>query len=183
MGTPYNTPAVGRVGVLDFAPGQPNDVQVFHGGQLVVIAARGDASFNVPNLIRPQPGTVDVVIHGAPGRFGTTQECTIEVPADVVAQLLDNAGIPRRTPLRCITCHGGENPLIGPAAAQLLATARNSPVSAPDGFCVVAPNQIRIDLGDWNPDPVFGGQQFDVRPPGGGQPGGQGQGRFVPFVP
>ena len=91
------------------------------------------------------------------------RQAGLDVSTRVVAQLLDRAGIPSGTPLRCITCHGGENPLVGPAAAQLLTTARNSPAFAPDGFCVVTWNHIRIDLGDWSPDPVFGGQQFDVR--------------------
>src|SRR5947209_5560829 len=98
MSGPYHTPPAGRVGVSDFGMGTPNDVKVFHGGWMVVIAATVDPSFNVPNLIRPQAGIVDLVIHGVPGRFGITQQCETEVPPDVVAQLLDNAGIPRGAP-------------------------------------------------------------------------------------
>jgi hypothetical protein len=151
---------------------------------MIVLAENGDAAFVVPNLIQPRAGMVDVVIHGVPGRFGTTEECDTEIPAAVVAQLLINEGIPLGTPLRCITCHGGENPdpAVGPAAAQLLATVWNGPVEAPNGFCIVTRNSIRIDLGDWIPA-VSGGQQFDVFHDSQGQPIGQGQGTFVPFRP
>jgi len=151
---------------------------------MVVIAEKGDPAFIVPHLIQPQGGTVDLVIHGVPGRFGTTEECDTEIPSAVLVQLLSQAGIPFGTPLRCITCHGGENPApgIGQPAGQLLATVWNGPVNAPNGFCRVTRNMLRIDLGSWIPA-VGGGQQFDVFHNPLGQPIGQGQGRFVPFTP
>ena len=175
MGGPFNTPPIRQVGVGAFGPGQPNTVQVYHGGQMMVIAANGDPSFRVPQLIQPQAGTVDVVIHGKPGRFGTTADADVEIPADVVAQLLLARGVPGGTLLRCLTCHGGEKPLVGPAAAEQLAQVWNGPVSAPNGFCIVTANKIDIDVGDWEPDQVYGGQQFAVKQPR--------QGRFIPFTP
>jgi hypothetical protein len=175
MGGPFNMPPINQVGVADFGPGQSNDVQVHHGGQMIVIAANGDGAFRVPQLIQPQPGTVDIVIHGKPGRFGTTPDADIEIPAPVVAQLLVNHGVAFSTPLRCITCHGGESPSVGPTAAERLAQAWNGSVLAPDGFCIVTVNTITIDRGDWEPDPIFGGQQFDPKQPG--------QGTFAQFTP
>jgi hypothetical protein len=52
-------------------------------------------------------------------------------------------------------------------------------------FVVVVTNNIRVDVGDWSPDPVFGGQQFQIYPPGtpGYPHGGRGQGGFLPFTP
>jgi hypothetical protein len=183
MTGPYNTVPVRQVALLDFGPGQSNDWLVFHNGQMVVLGERGDPSFKVPNLIQPQVGIVDVVIHGVPGRFSTRMDGEVEIPPEVVAQLLDLAGIQRGTPLRCLTCWGAENPLTGQAAGQRLATQWNSPVSAPDGLVVITLGTIRIHVGDWHLDPVFGGQQFTVRPAVGGQPSGYGQGGFVPFSP
>jgi len=142
---------------------------------MIVIAANGDRAFQVPQLIQPPTGIVDVVIHGKPGRFGTTADADVEIPASVVAQLLLVHGVPPRSPLRCIACHGGENPLVGPTAVKQLAQAWNGPVSSPNGYCIVTHNNITIDVGDWEPDLVFGGQQFDVTQPG--------QGTFIPFTP
>jgi hypothetical protein len=179
MSGPYQTPPVGRVGVPDFGPGQPNEVRVFHGGAMVVIAATGDPAFLVPTLLRPQAGTVDVVVHGVPGRFSTRMDGEIDIPPDVVADLLVRAGVPRGTPLRCLTCWAGENPLAGLSAGQRLATAWGGPVSAPDGLLQVTGGSLSIHVGDWDPDPVFGGQQFHVRQ----TPSGHGRGRLVPFAP
>jgi hypothetical protein len=185
MGGLFNTPAVSQLAASDFGPGQPNDVQVHHGGQMVVIAHNGDAAFKVPKLISPPASAVAVIIHGKPGRFGIDADCEAEIPAAVVAQLLEDAGIQRGTPLRCITCHGGEkpDPAIGVvSAAQQMATAWNGPVSAPNGFCRVTVGTIRIDLGDFVPS-VGGGQQFEVFCDAQQNPIGEGQGSFVLFTP
>jgi hypothetical protein len=185
LGDPFDTPATTQAAVADFGPGRPNRVEVHHGGRMVVIAEAGDSSFSVPRLIAPQLGAVDVVIHGKPGRFGTSPEANVEVPPAVVAQLLEDHGIARGAPLRCVTCHGGEAPAVGPPATQRLATEWNGPVQGANGLVVVRTNNIRVDVGDWSPEPIFGGQQFDVYPPAtpGYPNGGQGQGTFLPFTP
>lgn len=185
LGDPFDTPPAARVVVADFGPGRPNRVEVHHAGRMIVIAATNDSSFRVPGLIAPSIDSVDVVIHGKPGRFGTMAEGDTEIPVEVVARLLEDHGIPRGMPLRCISCHAGEVPLVGPPAARQLAVEWNGPVLAPDGFVLVMRSLIRIDVGDWSPDPVAGGQQFEVHPPGTpGYPiGGQGRGLFRLFTP
>ncbi len=65
--------------------------------------------------------------------------------------------------------------MVGPSAAKQLAQAWSGPVSAPNGYCIVSHNNIIIDVGDWEPDLVFGGQQFNVTQPG--------QGIFTLFTP
>jgi hypothetical protein len=175
MGGRYHTPAQGQASASDFGPGQPHRVEVHHGGQAVVIAVAGDLSFAVPQLIQPQAGAVDVVIHGVSGRFATSASGEIEVPTKVVAVLLENAGVPRGTPLRCLTCHGGERPLAGPPAAELLAQDWGGPVSAADGFLKVEQGKTTVHLGEWDPDPIFGGETFTITHPG--------QGTFVRFGP
>jgi len=185
MGGPFNTPAVSQVTASDFGPGQPNDVQVHHGGQMDVIAQNGDGAFKVPNLISPPADAIDVIIHGKPGRFGIDAECEAEIPAPVVAQLLEDAGIQRGTPLRCITCHAGEkpDPAIGVvSAAQQLATTWNGTVYAPNGFCRVTLGNIRIDLGDFVPS-VGAGQQFEVFCDAQHNPIGEGKGSSFLLTP
>ena len=185
LGDPFDTPPNSRVTVSDFGPGRSNRVEVHHGGRTIVIAAENDASFRVPQLISPSADSVDVVIHGRPGRFGTTAEADVEVPIDVLVRLLQDAGVPQGTPLRCISCHAGEVPSAGPSAAEQLAVEWHGSVLAPDGFVLVMKNAIRIDVGDWSPDPVAGDQQFEVHPPNtpGYPNGGQGRGLFHLFTP
>jgi hypothetical protein len=176
MGGQYSVPPTGQIGVSDFGPTKRFRVEVHHAGGTVVISEAGDAAFAVPGLIQPLPGTVDVVSHGVPGRLATTARGETEIPMQVVKQLLENAGISPGTRLRFIICHGGESPLGGVSAAERFAKAWNGEVSAANGFLKVeAMGRLRIHLGDWNPDPIHGGQTFTIT--------GVDQGTFVTFVP
>jgi hypothetical protein len=141
-----------------------------------VISEAGDPSFAVPKLVQPQSGTVDVVIHGVPGRFATTAGGQTEIPVHVVKKLLENAGVKPGTRLRFLTCHGGETPLKGSSAAEQFAQAWNGDVSAPNGFLKVeAGGRLRVHLGEWDADPVQGGEIFTITNPD--------KGSFSPFGP
>jgi hypothetical protein len=142
---------------------------------MVVIGDPTDQALQLaPSLIAPDPGAVDVVIHGLPGRFIDAVTGTMEVPVRVVVELLDAAGIPRGTLLRLITCHGGEAPLVGPAVAELLAQEWGAPTAAANGLLRVFHGSFQIDLVEWNPDPV-GGMVPVVT--------GAGQGMWIGFQP
>jgi hypothetical protein len=126
----------------------------------------------LPARISPLPGMVDVHIHGVPGRFLTALGAEIEIPVEVVAELLEVSGqITRGAPLRLLTGHGGEPCARGRVAAQLLATEWTGSVLAPNGlFHAHADGRITIDLVEWS-----SAIAPDVATPGGGL--------FVPFHP
>jgi hypothetical protein len=79
------------------------------------------------------------------------------------------------TSLGLLTCHAAEAPLSGGTAAQLLATEWTGPVTGPNGLLRIGKGQIRIDLVDWDLDPVLGGMVPRVTK--------QGQGSWIPHAP
>jgi hypothetical protein len=141
-----------------------------------VIGDHTDAAFQkVHALINPGAGAVDVVIHGLPGRFIERLDGCREVPAPVVAELLESAGVARGTPLRLLTCHAAEPPLHGGTAAGVLVAEWGGPVTGPDGLLRVGQGRMRVDLVEWDPDPVLGGMSPQVV--------GQGQGSWITLRP
>jgi hypothetical protein len=168
MGGPFSEAPYAQLQDQDFGPGKQYRVDVRHGGRTVVIGDHSDQALRVTHaLVRPGPDAVDVVIHGLPGRFIEKLGGGREVPAQVVARLVESAGVPRGTALRLITCHAGEAPASGPTAAQQLATAWGGPVMGADGLLRIRPGAIGIDLVDWDPDPA-GGMTPNVTGPGQG---------------
>jgi hypothetical protein len=164
------------MGVADFGLTSQFRVVVQNSGKTVAIGDHTDAAFrNTPTLITPGAAAVDVVIHGLPGRFIEKLGGSREIPVSVLAQLLESAGLQRGTPLRLLTCHAGEAPLKGEPAAQQLATEWGGPVTAPNGLLRIGTGQLRIDLVDWDPDPVLGGMSPSVI--------GQGQGTWISYTP
>ena len=175
MGGAHSVPPTGRVGVADFGPMKGLRVEVHNGGGTVVIAEAGDPAFAVSAMVKPRTGTVDVVIHGVPGRFATTASGETEIPLDVLKNLLENNGVSPGSPLRLITCHGGESPLGGASAAEQFASVWGGAVSAPNGFLKVeSSGQMRIHVGEWDPH-IGGGQVFTIT--------GFDAGTFIQFKP
>jgi hypothetical protein len=175
MGGPFSEAPYPPLQTQDFGPGKQYRVVVWHGGRTVVIGDHADqALWATPALLQPGPDAVDVVIHGLPGRFIEKLGGSREIPAAVVAQLIEAAGVPRGTPLRLVTCHAAEAPASGPTAAQQLATAWGGPVTGPNGLLRIRPGRVGIDLVDWDPDPS-GGMTPNVT--------GLGQGSWIPHNP
>jgi hypothetical protein len=157
MGRSFSDAPYPQLRVQDFGPGKQCRVEVHNGGRTVVIGDHGDPGLQKTHrLVQPGPDAVDVVIHGLPGRLIDKLGGTQEIPAPVVAQLLDAAGIPRGTPLRLLTCHAAEAPRNGPAAAGLLAGEWGGSVLAANGLLRIQKSVIGIDLVEWEPDPVGG---------------------------
>jgi len=157
MGGPFNEPPYPQLQAQDFGPGKQYRVDAHHGGRTIVIGDYTDLGFQKTHTyVSPGLNAVDVVIHGLPGRFIEQLGGSREIPAPLVAQLVEAAGIPRGTPLRLLTCHAGEAPLIGSTAAQQLATEWGGPVTGPNGLLRIARATMRIDLVDWDWDPVLG---------------------------
>lgn len=169
MGGPFHEVPYPQLGVTDFGPAGPFHVSVDNGGRTIAIGDPADAAFHtVHTLIPPRPDAVDVVIHGLPGRFIEKLGGSREIPAAVVAELLESAGVQRGTPLRLLTCHAAEAPASGAPIAQSLATAWGGPVSGPDGLLHIGKGYLRVDLVEWEADPVSGGMLPQVRIQGGG---------------
>jgi hypothetical protein len=101
----------------------------------------------------------------------------VEIPASVLVELLEQHGIPRGTPLRLLTCYATETPKSpNKSAAQQLFDVWGGPVQGPNGYLLAWPDgSTRIDLIDWDRDPVSGGMQ--------GTLSGKGQGQFLPVLP
>jgi len=157
MGGPFNEVPYSHLQTTDFGSGKQYRVDVQNGGRTVVIGDHTDAAFSKTHaLVQPGLDAVDVVIHGLPGRFIEKLGGNLEIPASVVAVLLDSAGITQGTSLRLLTCHAGEAPLTGPTAAQLLATAWGGSVLGANGLLRIRPTGIEIDLVNWDPHPMGG---------------------------
>ncbi len=169
MGGPYSEPPYPALSAADFGPTSSYQVVLHHGGRSVAIGDSADAAFQtVPTLIRPGVDAVDVIIHGLPGRFIERLGGSREIPVAVLAQLLEIAGIQRGTSLRLLTCHAAEAPLSGETAAQQLATEWQGTVTGLNGLLRIGPGQMRIDLVEWEVDPVRGGMLPKVIAPGQG---------------
>jgi hypothetical protein len=157
MGGPFCEAPYPQLQVQDFGPGMPYRVDVQHGGKTIVIGDPTDWALQKMHLlVRPGPDAVDVVIHGLPGRFIEKLGGSHEIPASVVARLLEAAGARRGTPLRLLACHAGEAPAGGATAAGQLAAAWRGPVMGANGLLRIRQGGIEIDLVDWNPDPSGG---------------------------
>ena len=176
MGSPFHEPAYPQLNAQDFGTASQHRVAVHNGGRTVAVGDWTDGAIQtVHTLIHPGPDAVDVVIHGLPGRFIDKLAGNREIPAAVVADLLESAGVIRGTPLRLLTCHAAELPLRGETAGQGLATEWRGPVSGPNGLLVIGVGQLRVDLVDWDPDPILGGMMPSVV--------GRGLGTWVISVP
>jgi hypothetical protein len=175
MGGPFNEPPYPPLQPQDFSPGSQYRVDVRNGGRTIVIGDHADAGFqNAASYVQPGPHAVDVVIHGLPGRFIEKLAGSLEIPVPLVAHLIAAAGVQPGTPLRLLTCHAGEAPLHGPAAAQQLATMWGGTVEGPNGLLRISPGRLRIDLVDWVASPGGGMMPDNVQ---------QGQGSWVPHAP
>jgi hypothetical protein len=175
MGGRFNDAPYPQLQPQDFGPGKQYRVEVQNGGMTVVIGDYTDAGFqNTATYVIPGLYSVDVVIHGLPGRFIEKLAGSYEIPIPLVAQLIESAGVQRGTSLRLLTCHAGEAPMHGPTAAQKLAAEWGGPVLGPNGLLRIAPGHMRIDLVDWVTDP--GGEMM----PDNVQ---QGQGVWVSHLP
>jgi hypothetical protein len=168
MGGPYNEPPYPQLQATDFGPLNQYRVAVENGGKTIAIGDHTDAGFQKTHtLVLPGADAVDVVIHGLPGRFIEKLGGSWEIPAALVALFLESTGIPRGTPLRLLTCHAGETPVAGLAAARQLAKEWGGPVQAPNGLLRISSQRLEIDLVDWDPDPL-GGMLPNVTGPGQG---------------
>jgi hypothetical protein len=177
MAGPFNEGPYPQLRVQDFGPGKQYRVEVHNGGRTMVIGDHADLGFQKTHTyVQPGPDAVDVVIHGLPGRFIDKLGGRHEIPAPVVAELLESSGgVQRGTPLRLLTCHAGEAPASGSTAAQQLATEWGGSVSGPNGLLRISRGALRIDLVDWDPDPVTGGMMpTNIR---------QGHGSWVSHAP
>lgn len=177
MGGPYAEAPYPALAAVDFGPGSSYQVLLRNGGRTVVIGDVSDSALQyTPGLIQPGPREIDVVVHGLSGRFIERLAGVREIPAAVVAELIERAGIARGTPLRLLACHAAEAPLNGPTTARLLATEWRGLVSAPNGLLrIFGRGRMRIDLVDWTAGP--GGMEIDpntIR---------VGQGAFVSHTP
>src|SRR6266446_5685959 len=134
MSGPFNEAPYPPLQAQDFGPGKQFRVEVHNGGRTIVIGDYQDLGFQkTPTYVLPTPGTIDVVIHGLPGRFIEKLGGTYELPAPVVALLIEaQGGVPRGTPLRLLTCHASEAPANGPTAAQQVAAEWGGTVSGPN---------------------------------------------------
>lgn len=176
MGGPFHDPSYPQLDAHAFGPGQQYRVEVWNAGKTIVIGDHTDAAFQKTHtLVQPGPDAVDVVIHGLPGRFIEKLGGSHEIPVPVVAQLLDSVRIQRGLALRLLTCHATEAPLNGTTVAQLLATEWGGLVTGPNGLLRIQQGPMRIDLVDWEPDPVLGGMSANVT--------GRGQGIWIACTP
>jgi hypothetical protein len=157
-----------------FGPVQQYRVEVRNAGKTIVIGDHTDVGFQLTStLVQPGPDAVDVVIHGLPGRFVVKLGGGHEIPVPIVAQLLESVGIKRGVELRLLKCHATEAPLNGSTVAQLLATEWKGIVTGPNGLLRIQKGPMRIDLVDWEPDPVLGGMSPNVT--------GQSQGNWISY--
>ena len=70
MSGPFNEAPYPPLQAQDFGPGKQFRVEVHNGGRTIVIGDYQDLGFQkTPTYVLPTPGTIDVVIHGLPGRF------------------------------------------------------------------------------------------------------------------
>ena len=146
LGGPFDEPPYSRLQFVDFGPGRLCEVAVHHSGRTVVLGDPMDYGFQKTHtLITPESDAVDVVTHGLPGRFIEKLGGNREIPATLVSQLLVGAGVPGGTPLRLLTCHAGELPLQGAAAAQLLAEDWGGPVLGATGLLRIRRTGISIE--------------------------------------
>jgi hypothetical protein len=168
MGVPFAEPPYPQLRAQDFGPGKQYRVEVHNGGRTIVIGDPPDPGFQKTHTM-VQPGTeVDVVIHGLPGRFIEKLGGSYEIPAAVVAELIElQGGVPRGTPLRLLTCHAGEAPASGPPSAQQLASVWGGTVLGADGILRIRHSGIGIDRVDWDVHPM-GGMTPNVTGPGQG---------------
>lgn len=158
MGGQFDDAAYPPLQDQDFSPAKPFRVELQNTRRTVVIGDLTDLGFQItPRYVLPGPDTVDVVIHGLPGRFIERLGGSKEIPVLVVARLIESAGIARGTPLRLLTCHAAEAPFNGLAAAQRLATEWGGTVVGPDGMLIIyRGGRMRIDLVDWVADALGG---------------------------
>jgi RHS repeat-associated protein len=172
----YTGESLPQLSVSDFAPNGQYRVNVSNNGQTVAIGNAADAGLqSTPQWIQPEPGTVDLVIHGYPGRFVDAYPTpTAEIPSPVVADLLQGAGIPRGSvPLRLLTCGAGEAAENGTISAQTLANSWGNTVSGPNGMLYPNANGgLPITTVDWYLG--IGGEPTPVT---------TGSGSFIPFRP
>jgi hypothetical protein len=169
MGGPFHDAPFPPLQAQDFGPGKPYRVEARNGGRTIVIGDPTDAGFqNTATYVRPGPQAIDVVIHGLPGRFIEKLAGGLEIPVPLVAELIESVGVPRGTPLRLLTCHAAEAPLLGPSAAQMLATEWAGPVEGPNGMLRISGRGMRVDLVDWVADPGGGLMPDNVRQGAGG---------------
>jgi hypothetical protein len=157
MAGPFDEVHYPQLNVHDFGPGKRFRVDVRNGARTIVIGDHADLWFQLTHAyVQPEPDAIDVVIHGLPGRFIEQLGGKLEIPASVVAELVESAGVARGTPLRLLTCHAAEFPLTGSTAAQQLAAEWGGPVTGPDGLLRIGRRTIRVDLVDSDYDPVSG---------------------------
>jgi hypothetical protein len=74
-----------------------------------------------------------------------------------------------------LTCHACEAPLHGETAGKLLASLWGGPVAGPNGLLVIGVGQLRVDLVDWDLEPILGEMMPSVM--------GRGLGTWVIAVP
>jgi hypothetical protein len=166
-----------QLSVFDFGPNSQYQVRIYNNGGTIAIGDKSDRDLRNTSLwVKPQPDVVDVVIHGMPGAFVEAYDGALEIPASVIAELLEKQGIPRGTPLRLLTCYATEAPKApGQSIAKQLFDIWGGPVQGPNGLLHAWPNgDIRIDLIDWGPG-IGGGMEGTLI--------GTGQGQFLPAVP
>jgi hypothetical protein len=162
LGGPFHDAPYPALSPADFASGTRYQVTLRNGARSVLIGDVNDAAIqHAASMIQPGPGAVDVIIHGLPGRFIEKFGGSREIPPDLVETLLQSVGIQPGTPLRLLTCHAAELPLVGPTAAQQLANRWGGIVSGPNGLLHIYRGWMRIDLVDWIADPIFGGMMID----------------------
>jgi hypothetical protein len=152
MGARFHELPYPQLQATDFGPNKPYRVEIWNGGRTVVIGDPADAGFqNTPIYVQPGSDAIDVVIHGLPDRFLEKLAGSFEIPAALVAQLIEATGILRGTPLRLLTCHAGEAPLLGPTSAQQLATDWGGPVEGPNGLLRISPDEYALiwSIGLW----------------------------------
>src|SRR5436190_24335656 len=114
MGGPFHESPYTPLGRHDFGPTSPYRVAVHNAGMTVAIGDHTDTSFRlVPTWVQPVRDVVDVVVHGLPGRFIERLNGNREIPALVVAELVEVVGVLRGTPSRLLTCHAAELLLSG----------------------------------------------------------------------
>jgi hypothetical protein len=173
MGRSFSDRPYLQLTVHDFGPGGPYRVSVEHNGQAIVIG-NIDADLSLqdsPKFVIPDPGIVDIHVHGVPGRFVQEFSGEEEIPVKVLVELLETqGGLPRGTPLRLLTCHAGEACAPGVISAQILADQWGGCVFAPDGRLDMDASGMKIHLVEWSspwsPDVI-----------------GLNQGQFLEFVP
>jgi len=173
MDRQFHENAYPELHVRDFGTAGQFQVNAYNGGRVIVIGDIRDVMLRqIPGRVKPLTGTVDLAIHGLPGRFiEAINNPQFEIPASVVVQLLESVSVIRGMPLRLLTCHATELPLAGPSTAGTLAAQWGGPVTGPNGILRIASTGVsRIDLIDWVADAVNPGKMIPDNPRvGGGQ--------------